>query len=288
MASDLTHLARTWHAQGWAYTAAGRPELAALAWAHARDIEEALMGAGIALTDLGQTLTSGERAYGCPHMAQWWPVFTRLQILRGRIKACLDIVQAYGWSDKSGGTHGQGTAVDVTQTDAGIVADAREAGARGTWCRGKRWGQASMGDHIHLALDCPCASGSDYQIGAADDGYNGLGYLGRGGRDYHPAPKVRRDWKAGIAWMQAEIARLTPKPTPTPTPEDDTMTPDQIDTLAQRIGREVAAALLDSPIGGDSTDRPASVGWGIYRVQSVLMRVEKILVEVRDALKARP
>ena len=160
------------------------------------------MGDGIALTDLGQTLTSGERAYGCPHMAQWWPVFPRLQILRGRIKACLDIVQAYGWSDKSGGTHGQGTAVDVTQTDAGIVADAREAGARGTWCRGKRWGQASMGDHIHLALDCPCASGSDYQIGAADDGYNGLGYLGRGGRDYHPAPKVRRDWKAGIAWMQ--------------------------------------------------------------------------------------
>ena len=245
------------------------------------------MGDGIALTDLGQTLTSGERAYGCPHMAQWWPVFTRLQILRGRIKACLDIVQAYGWSDKSGGTHGQGTAVDVTQTDAGIVADAREAGARGTWCRGKRWGQASMGDHIHLALDCPCASGSDYQLAAADDGYNGLGYLGRGGRDYHPAPKVRRDWKAGIAWMQAEIARLTPQPT-TPTPEDDTMTPDQIDTLAQRIGREVAAALLDSPIGGDSTDRPASVGWGIYRVQSVLMRVEKILVEVRDALKARP
>ncbi|HMT88170.1 MAG TPA: hypothetical protein PKC73_00920 [Dermatophilaceae bacterium] len=245
------------------------------------------MGDGIALTDLGQTLTSGERAYGCPHMAQWWPVFTRLQILRGRIKACLDIVQAYGWSDKSGGTHGQGTAVDVTQTDAGIVADAREAGARGTWCRGKRWGQASMGDHIHLALDCPCASGSDYQLAAADDGYNGLGYLGRGGRDYHPAPKVRRDWKAGIAWMQAEIARLTPQPT-TPTPEGDTMTPDQIDTLAQRIGREVAAALLDSPIGGDSTDRPASVGWGIYRVQSVLMRVEKILVEVRDALKARP
>ena len=245
------------------------------------------MGDGIALTDLGQTLTSGERAYGCPHMAQWWPVFTRLQILRGRIKACLDIAQAYGWSDKSGGTHGQGAAVDTAQTSAGIVADAREAGARGTWCRGKRWGQASMGDHIHLALDCPCASGSDYQIGAADDGYNGLGYLGRGGRDYHPAPKVRRDWKAGIAWMQAEIARLTPQPT-TPTPEDDTMTPDQIDTLAQRIGREVAAALLDSPIGGDSTDRPASVGWGIYRVQSVLMRVEKILVEVRDALKARP
>ena len=77
-------------------------------------------------------------------------------------------------------------------------------------------------------------------------------------------------------------------PKPTPTPEDDTMTPDQIDTLAQRIGREVASALLASPIGGTSPDAPASVGWGIYRVQSVLMRVEKILVEVRDALKTRP
>ena len=245
------------------------------------------MGDGIELVPLGQKLANGKPAYGCQHLAQWWTLFTRLQSLRGRIKTCMDIVQAYGFSSKSGGTHAQGTAVDITQMDAGIVADAREAGARGTWCRGKRWGQASMGDHIHLALDCPCASGSDYQLAAADDGYNGLGYLGRGGRDYHPAPKVRRDWLAGIAWMQAEIARLTPQPT-TPTPEDDTMTPDQIDTLAQRIGREVAAALLDSPIGGDSTDRPASVGWGIYRAQSVLMRVEKILVEVRDALKTRP
>lgn len=80
----------------------------------------------------------------------------------------------------------------------------------------------------------------------------------------------------------------TPKPTPPATPkEDETMTPDQITSLAQQIGREVAAALLASPVGGDSPDRPASVGWGLYRLQSVLMRVEKVLVEVRDTLKAR-
>ena len=246
------------------------------------------MGDGIELVPLGQKLANGKPAYGCQHLAQWWTLFTRLQSLRGRIKTCMDIVQAYGFSSKSGGTHAQGTAVDITQMDAGIVADAREAGARATWLRGEDYGQSTMADHTHLALDCPCIAGSDYQLAAADAGFNGLGLNGRGGRDYHPAPKVRRDWKAGIAWMQAEIARLTPKPTPTPTPEDDTMTPDQIDTLAQRIGREVASALLASPIGGTSPDAPASVGWGLYRLQSVLMRCEKILIEVRDALKTRP
>jgi len=166
------------------------------------------MGDGIAMVDLGQVLTSGARAYGCSHMRDWLALFTRLQVARGRIKRSLDIVQAYGWSDKSGGTHGQGTALDLVQTDAGIVADAREAGARGTWCRGVRWGQYSMGDHIHLALDCPCIAGSDYQIAAADAGYNGLGLEGKGGRDYHPAPKVRRDWRAGIDWMREQIAQM--------------------------------------------------------------------------------
>ena len=190
------------------------------------------MGDGIELVLLGQKLANGKPAYGCQHMAQWWTLFTRLQSLRGRIKTCMDIVQAYGFSSKSGGTHAQGTAVDITQMDAGIVADAREAGARATWLRGRRWGQASMGDHTHLALDCPCIAGSDYQLAAADDGYNGLGYLGRGGRDYHPAPKVRRDWKAGIAWMQAEIARLTPTPSPM---EDDVITDADIARLARTV-----------------------------------------------------
>lgn len=240
VAPDLTDLARAWHAQGWAYTAAGRPELANLCWAHARDIEEALMGDGVTLVSLGQNLTNGQTAYGCPHLGQWWPVFTRLQILRGQIERRLDIVQAYGFSDKSAGTHAQGTATDITQTASGIVADAREAGARATWCRGQQWGQPTMGNHIHLALDCPCIAGSDYQIAAADDGYNGLGLNGRGGKDYHPAPKVRRDWQAGITWMTAEIARLNPEDTMPITTDD---------------ARLIASTTLGAPItaSGSST-----------------------------------
>ena len=137
----LADLARTWHAQGWAY-AAGRPELAALAWAHARDIEEALMGDGIALTDLGQTTHLGRARRTAARTWRSGGRYSPLQILRGRIKACLDIVQAYGWSDKSGGTHGQGTAVDTAQTSAGIVADARG------WCPRGRGAAASGGSGV--------------------------------------------------------------------------------------------------------------------------------------------
>lgn len=225
------------------------------------------MGDGIDLAWLGQNLTSGKPAYGCPHLALWWPMFSRLQILRGRIRECLDVVQAYGFSTKSGTTHAHGTAVDTTQTLAGIVADAREAGARATWCRGAKWGQPNMDDHIHLGLDCPCASGSDYQIAAVDAGYDGLGYRGEGGRDYHPAPKVRRDWAQGMAWMQAEIARLTPTPTPL---EDDMPT-----------AKEIADAIVGAP-AGSGVDAAPSLGQAIYRMQSTLMRVADQLANAAE------
>lgn len=162
----------------------------------------------MAMVKLGQSLTSGRPAMGCPHMQEWLLLFTRLQIARRRIKTCLDIVQAFGDSPNSGGTHLQGTALDITQLDAGLIADAREAGARGTWPRGPKWGQKNMPIHTHLSLDCPCTSGSDYQVIAADNGYNGLGYRGEGGRDYVPAPRVRRDWAQGMEWMRGQLAAI--------------------------------------------------------------------------------
>lgn len=55
------------------------------------------------------------------------------------------------------------------------------------------------------------------------------------------------------------------------------MTPDERTALAKEIGREVALALLDSPIGAGSDDAPASVGWGLYRIQSELMRIRGII-----------
>ena len=96
-------------------------------------------------------------------------LFTRLQIARRRIKTCLDIVQAFGDSPNSGGTHLQGTALDIPQLAAGLIADAREAGARGTWPRGPKWGQKNMPIHSHRSLDCPFTSVSDYQVIAADN-----------------------------------------------------------------------------------------------------------------------
>lgn len=158
------------------------------------------------MVSLGQDLVSGRPAMGCPHMQEWLPLFTQLQISRGRIKRSLDIFQALGNAPASGATHLQGTALDIKQLDAGLIADAREAGARGTWPRGPQWGQKNMPIHTHLSLDCPCTSGSDYQIIAADAGYNGLGYRGEGGRDYMPAPRVRRDWAAGMEWMRGQLA----------------------------------------------------------------------------------
>lgn len=152
----------------------------------------------------GIALTSGAAAYGCPHMAEWLPVFTALCIKRGYIRQSLDIVQAQGGSPLSGGTHVEGTALDITQMSAALVADAREAGARAAWRRGRAWAQ-DFDDHTHLAIDCPCASGADYQTAAVDAGYDGLGYMGRAHRDYEKRPTGRRDYRAGIVWMQQQL-----------------------------------------------------------------------------------
>ncbi len=86
-------------------------------------------------------------------------------------------------------------------------------------------------------------------------------------------------WDVLLPQVQAHIDTLTrPTPTPPPPQEDDmAMTPDERTALAKEIGREVALALLDSPIGAGSDDAPASVGWGLYRIQSELMRIRGII-----------
>ncbi len=186
------------------------------------------MGDALTLVRIG-TETDGDPAMVCPHLAQWWPVWLDRLAVEG-IPAPA-IVQARGSYAGSGGTHEQGTCLDlriVQWTDAQIVRAvvlAREAGARGTWARGPAWGQPEMSPHVHLGLDCPCWSGADYQTTAVDAGYDGLGTGGRGGRDYHPTPKVRRDWRVGIEHMTREI--------------EAEMTPDQSAQLAQ-IASQVA------------------------------------------------
>lgn len=156
---------------------------------------------------------------GCRHMAVWLPLFSELCRLEGLVRSHLDVTQVAGDYEKSGGTHREGTAADVAQDAERVSELAREAGAPASWPRGESYGQPSMRRHSHLALDCPCPSGADYQITAVKAGYNGLGTGGRGGKDYIRRPSVWRNYETGVAWMRARIAQLQQ--------EEDDMTPEQ-------------------------------------------------------------
>ena len=106
------------------------------------------------------TEVDGDPALACPHMAQWWPVFTRL--VKDRFGVSLEILQAAGSYSKSGATHVEGTSVDwrtwrfTPAVVNGIVALAREMGARATWYRTKAQG---FDPHVHMASTAPAAPG---------------------------------------------------------------------------------------------------------------------------------
>lgn len=192
------------------------------------------------------TEVDGGPALACPHMAQWWPVFSAL--VNQRFGVSLEILQAAGSYSKSGATHVEGTSVDwrtwrfTLAVVNGIVALAREMGARATWYRTKAQG---FDPHVHMALDCPCRSGADYQTAAVDAGYNGLGAGGRKGKDTHPAPPTRRDYKAGIAWVTKQLGSASSKPNPNPKPKPsiNQSEEDELMALSQETLDQIAKAV---------------------------------------------
>ena len=194
------------------------------------------------------TEVDGDPALACPHMAQWWPVFTAL--VKQRFGVSLEILQAAGSYSKSGATHVEGTSVDwrtwrfTPAVVNGIVALAREMGARATWYRTKAQG---FDPHVHMALDCPCRSGADYQTAAVDAGYNGLGARGRGGKDTHPAPSTRRDYKAGIAWATKQLGSASSKPKPNTKPTNKSEE-DELMALSKETLNQIATAVLTVPV----------------------------------------
>ena len=194
------------------------------------------------------TEVDGDPALACPHMAQWWPVFTAL--VKQRFGVSLEILQAAGSYSKSGATHVEGTSIDwrtwrfTPAVVNGIVALAREMGARATWYRTKAQG---FDPHVHMALDCPCRSGADYQTAAVDAGYNGLGARGRGGKDTHPAPSTRRDYKAGIAWATKQLGSAPSKPKPTTNPTNKSEE-DELMALSKETLNQIATAVLTVPV----------------------------------------
>lgn len=93
-----------------------------------------------------------------------------------------------------------------------------------------------------------------------------------------------------IARAQAITAAKRP-PTPAPPQEDDdpmAMTPEDRTALAKEIGHEVAQALLSAPIGTSAADAPADLGWGLYRIQSELMRLRGLVEQALKGKAAQP
>ena len=153
------------------------------------------------------------RRLACPDVAEWLVWYERLQLARGRLVRNLDVYQLWGDSSKSGGTHTCGSAVDCLDLGEGGIDDAREMGGRG-WRRVTSLGWLG-GDHDHIVIPCGCNGCNAYQLTACEAGYNGLGYLGRAGRDPHKQPSRWRTWQQGIAWARAEITRLQEDDMPT-------------------------------------------------------------------------
>lgn len=152
----------------------------------------------------------------CTCLATWLDTAERLGLARGLIKFCLDIVQLTGGYKLSGNTHSQGGAADLKQRTDEWIEIYREMGAA-AWRRdGPDW---EGNEHCHLIIPCPHNTPAAYQLTACKRGYNGLGkatsgpYAGQwgyGGRDPHRAPSKWRTYSAGLAWAEAEIAKLTP------------------------------------------------------------------------------
>lgn len=140
----------------------------------------------------------------CECLAAWLPVLERLALARGYIKFNLDIIQLTGGNPLSADTHSKGGAFDLWQFDERIVALCREMGAPATWMR--PW---TNNHHTHGVLSgCIHNAPAYYQVTAQRAGYNGLGVGGRAGKDTHPDPSTYRTWKQGIAWAEAEIAKI--------------------------------------------------------------------------------
>lgn len=140
----------------------------------------------------------------CECLAAWLPAYEAELLRRGVIKHNIDIYQLVGTAKASAGTHMPGGAYDVAQVSSVAILVAREMGAA-AFHRPPNWDGRNGGEHQHGVLrGCPHNAGGRYQIAALEAGYNGLGHLGRGGRDVDPRPKTWRTWQQGIAWAKVQ------------------------------------------------------------------------------------
>lgn len=164
----------------------------------------------------------------CPCLVEWLPVYEAALLREGVIRQSLDIYQLIGGAAASGGTHADGGAFDVGQTQPEAIAIARQMGADATWHRPYNWDGAGGMEHTHGVLrGCPHNTPARYQIAAVDAGFNGLGHLGHGAPDDGPRPLSGRTWREGIAWAYQQ---------------EEIMQASDFDTIRQIIAEELAKA----------------------------------------------
>lgn len=166
----------------------------------------------------------------CTCVAEWFPVYERMLALRGITSGTKDgrlrIFQFTGTAAASAGTHSQGGAMDTAMLDPSGIRLAREMGASASWIR---WWPGNLHAHMVLA-GCPHNGPARYQITAVKAGFDGTGWLGRGGRDTEWRPRQWRTWREGLAWARAQLAvhELQEE-------ADMPLTEAEIDKIAERV-----------------------------------------------------
>ena len=177
---------------------------------------------------------TGRKFTACYCLAQWLTAAQNLGIARGLIHVGLDIVQLTGGAAASGGTHTQGGVFDVRQYSDPWLRLLREMGSA-FWPRDTAEWVGNF--HGHGVIDCAHNDPAAYQFTAYWRGYSGLGQAktgtyagmwGYGSKDPDPwRPSVRRTWREGIAWAEAQTKAATKPapqpaaPAPVPVPEED-------------------------------------------------------------------
>ena len=219
--------------------------------------------------------TKGRDALLHPVAAELWLLTVARVNHRLGIDLSKRMVQALGDAAASAGVHGEpAVCMDIrtrglttTQIKA-LVDELRECGWEGTWYRD--W---VNNQHIHAATDIGAWTPALYQVKAARKGKDGLGAGGTKGNDPHPAPRVRRTAKQGIAWLKSlEVV------------EDDfmAMTPAERKALVDDIAAASAVAVHGQWLGRSG---PA-VGTALQGAFNATQRIEAKLEAMTALLSA--
>ncbi|MGD7734123.1 hypothetical protein ACQCX5_14365 [Propionibacteriaceae bacterium G57] len=204
------------------------------------------------ITDL-----DGWQFVGCSCLAAWWPAVQRAAVARGLVHRKLDVTQGC-YSDSgvaaSAATHDGGGVLDIAQRGGAIDDLLEEAGAAAF----ERDARDGMPPHTHLVLiGCPHLDPSAAaQVAAWKAGRNGLANNALD-RD-RTRPATIRTWRAGLAWLNAQLATLevAADPDTIHIKELDTMTPTQLKALIT----EAVDAYVNSPKGKAAIARAAWQG----------------------------